>query len=104
MDDTAVCQLCQRAVPSRLITLHHLKPKSRGGRAEHRVPLCKTCHKMVHATFENRELDKSLADVEVLRNHPKLAAFMAWIVKQSPERDFRTAASNQRGGKRKRRR
>lgn len=102
--ETEVCQLCQREVPRRLITLHHLKPKSRGGKAEHRVPLCKPCHKQIHATFDNRTLDKSLDDLAALRQHPAMAAFMAWIVKQSPHRTFSTVISDKHPHARRRKR
>ena len=93
-DQTAECQLCGRSVPKRLITLHHLKPKSRGGTAEDRVPLCKPCHKQVHAMFDNRTLERELADLPALRRHPAMEAFMKWIVKQSPHRNFKVAVSN----------
>jgi 5-methylcytosine-specific restriction endonuclease McrA len=58
--DTAVCELCRRHVPRRLITQHHVKPKSEGGKHSHKTPLCKPCHKQVHATFSNKELAKAL--------------------------------------------
>jgi 5-methylcytosine-specific restriction endonuclease McrA len=48
--DWQPCSLCERLVPADLITLHHLKPRERGGKAEHRTPLCKPCHKQLHAT------------------------------------------------------
>lgn len=89
----AICALCERCVPRRLITLHHLKPKSRGGKAEHRVPLCRPCHKQIHATFDNRTLERSLADLSSLRAHPLLETFLRWIVKQAPDRNFKTAVS-----------
>ena len=91
--EVARCDLCHRMVPKRLITLHHLKPKSLGGRAEHRVPMCRPCHKQVHATFGNRTLDRELADLDRLRQHPLLEAFMKWIRKQSPDRNFKTTTA-----------
>lgn len=93
------CALCQRAVPRKLITLHHLKPKSRGGTAEHRVPLCKPCHKQIHATFDNRTLDKELAALDRLREHPLLGPFLKWIRKQSPDRNFTTAIAGAHPGR-----
>ena len=82
------CALCRRAVPGRLITLHHLKPKSRGGGAEVRVPTCRTCHKQVHASFTNKELDEGFDSVAALRDSPRLAGFVRWIAKQKPDRTF----------------
>jgi len=92
--DTAVCELCRRHVPRRLITQHHVKPKSEGGRHSHKTPLCKPCHKQVHATFSNKELAKLYDDMEALRNAESLQPFLKWIAKQKPDRNFRTVMSN----------
>src|SRR4051812_32164898 len=47
--DWQACTLCGREVPKSLITLHHLTPKQRGGKSEHRTAMCKPCHKQLHA-------------------------------------------------------
>ena len=88
------CALCERLVPSHLITLHHLKPRERGGRAEHRTPLCKPCHKQLHATYSNKELDKGLDSLASLRQAPELQLFLNWIRKQKPDRNFQTTMAN----------
>jgi hypothetical protein len=92
--DWQSCSLCQRLVPPDLITLHHLKPKERGGRAEHRTPLCKPCHKQLHATYSNKRLDQELASIASLRQAPELQPFLTWIQKQKPDRNFRTLMSH----------
>jgi len=90
-------------VPPSLITLHHLLPRQKGGRAEDRVPLCRPCHKQIHATFGNSELARMYAGVEALRQAPQLQAYLKWIRKQKTDRVFRTVASKQHpGGKRQR--
>ena len=88
------CALCQRAVPRTLMTLHHLVPRERGGKAEHRTPLCRPCHKQLHATFSNKELERGLDSIEALRGSPSLQPFLKWIRKQKPDRNFRTLTSN----------
>jgi 5-methylcytosine-specific restriction protein A len=80
-----------------MITLHHLKPRQWGGKAHHRTPLCKPCHKQLHAIYLNKELDQRLDSIEALRNAEELQAFLGWIRKQKPGRNFRTIASNSRG-------
>jgi hypothetical protein len=90
------CVICQRDVPGRLITLHPLKPKSRGGGADVRVPTCRTCHKQVHATFTNRELEQSFASLEALRSSERMEEFLAWVRKQKPDRAFRVSTSTAR--------
>lgn len=101
---TQVCALCLREVPAELITLHHLTPKQKGGTADDRVPLCRPCHKQLHATFGNAELAKVYATIEALRAAPQLQAYLKWIRKQKPGRNIRTVMSKEhpRYGRRKR--
>jgi hypothetical protein len=99
---TARCALCHREVPAGLITLHHLHPKSRGGKAEQRVALCKPCHKQLHAMFSNVELEKVYPTLEALRKAPQLQPFLKWIRKQKPDRNFRTVQSNRHPNSRRR--
>src|SRR4051812_14604772 len=91
---TARCALCGRDVPTELITLHHLHPKSRGGKAEQRIPLCKPCHKQLHAMFSNIELERLYPTIGSLRKAPRLQPFLKWIRKQKPGRNFRTVRSS----------
>ena len=99
------CRLCDREVPRDMITLHHLKPKEKGGKAEHRTPLCRPCHKQLHAVYSNTTLARSLDRIELLKTAPELQAFLGWIRKQKPDRNFRTVMSNGHpGSKRSRRR
>ncbi len=74
-------------MPKRLITLHHLKPKSRGGGPEVRVPACKPCHKTIHATFTNKQLAADYTTLESLRTAPELTGFLKFIRKQRPEKN-----------------
>lgn len=89
------CALCHRHVPPELMTLHHLKPKEKGGKAEHRTPLCKPCHKQLHAMFSNAELADLYTSLDLLRTVPQLQPFLKWIRKQKPDRNIRTRVSNQ---------
>jgi 5-methylcytosine-specific restriction protein A len=89
-----ICALCQRQVPPRLITLHHLKPKQKGGTAAHRTPLCRPCHKQLHATFSNNDLARLYDTIDGLRAAPLLQPFLKWIRKQKPDRNFRTTPSS----------
>jgi len=89
-----VCELCGREVPRGMLTLHHLVPRERGGRAEHRTPLCRPCHKQLHATFSNKELEKGYGTIESLREAAVLQPFLQWIRKQKADRNFRTLTAN----------
>jgi 5-methylcytosine-specific restriction protein A len=72
----SVCLLCGRVVPPTLITLHHLLPKQKDGKADDRVPLCRPCHKQIHATFGNTELARVYKDLDALRAAPQLQPFL----------------------------
>src|SRR3954451_20149629 len=91
---TRQCGLCGRDVPASLITLHHLTPKEKGGKAEHRTPLCRPCHKQLHATYSNTELARLYPSLDALKAAPELQAFLKWIRKQKADRNFRTVLSN----------
>lgn len=93
-DESAVCTLCCRVVPAHLISQHHLLPKQKGGTAGGRVPLCKPCHKQIHATFTNGDLARMYTSIELLRAAPELQPFLKWICKQKADRNFRTVTSN----------
>src|SRR5262245_28858776 len=93
-EQVCVCLLCGRVVPRELITLHHLLPRQKGGKADDRVPLCRPCHKQIHATFGNGQLATTYTDLNVLRQAAELQPFLKWIRKQKPDRNFRTVTSN----------
>ena len=101
--ETIPCRLCLRDVPSGLITLHHLLPKEKGGKAEDRTPLCRPCHKQLHAVFSNADLAKHYATIEALQAAPLLQPFLKWIRKQRPDRTFATTMSHSHPRKRRRR-
>ena len=98
------CSLCEREVPREMITLHHLRPREKGGKAEHRTPLCRPCHKQLHAVFSNADLARSLDSIERLWAEPMLQPFLKWIRKQKPDRNFRTVLSDVHPHARRRRR
>jgi 5-methylcytosine-specific restriction enzyme A len=100
--DSPKCALCERAVPASLITLHHLLPKEHGGGADDRLPFCKPCHKQIHAVFSNKQLAEQYHTVELLRQAPELATFLAWIRRQKPDRNFRTMTAADHPKRRKR--
>jgi hypothetical protein len=43
------------------------------------------CHRMIHRVFSERELAGPYADPEVVRGHPDIARFIAWVRRQPPE-------------------
>jgi len=91
-EDGLTCFLCGRPIGSR-VQWHHLVPKSRGGHET--APVHPICHKAIHATLTNKELERSYADPEKLRAHPEIARFIAWVSGKEP--DFHAPTRRRKG-------
>lgn len=87
MPDTAppTCPLCLRPIPPDVPqSLHHLIPRSRGGKGGPTVLLHDICHKEIHAALSETDLARHYTTVAALRAHPRLARFAAWVAKRPP--------------------
>ncbi len=51
--------------------------------------LCRPCHKTVHATFTEKELERDYATVEALCEAEELRGWIGWIRKRKPGRRIR---------------
>jgi hypothetical protein len=85
------CELCGRRV--RGITRHHLVPRSRARKVRKRkkrnrpdrrelertVDLCGPCHRNVHVSLSNGDLERGYDSVEALKEHPGVRRFTEWI-------------------------
>ena len=78
----AACFLCGRPLGAK-VQWHHVVPKSRGGRDT--APVHPICHKTIHATLTNKEIERGYASAEALRAHPEIAKFVAWISDKNPD-------------------
>lgn len=76
------CFLCGRPLGTR-VEWHHPVPKSKGGRET--VPIHPICHRIVHATFDNKALAAAFATPETLRAHPDIARFLDWVRDKPPD-------------------
>ncbi len=76
------CFLCERPLGAR-VEWHHPVPKSRGGRET--APVHPICHRTIHKTLSNKELERVYSTPEALRAHPELARFIAWIANKDPD-------------------
>jgi 5-methylcytosine-specific restriction endonuclease McrA len=87
-ESDGVCGLCGRVVERR--TRHHLIPRSRHtnkrvkksfSREElnRTVPLCAACHRQIHRTLTEKELEREYNTVEALLSHPDISRFVRWI-------------------------
>lgn len=75
-----ICELCGRPVPK--TTRHHLIPREEGGRLFATAQLCPTCHKQLHALYDNRTLAENYATIAALRQDPAVARYLRWVRRQ----------------------
>lgn len=92
-----VCELCRREMGE--VTKHHLIPRTRHKNKKNKkdfarddvksrlVDLCRPCHKQIHTTLTNKELERHYNTLDALRSHPDIQQFCAWIAKR-PEGTF----------------
>jgi 5-methylcytosine-specific restriction enzyme A len=91
------CRLCERRFEdASSLTDHHLLPRAEGGKTEHIADFCRLCHSTVHATFSNRTLADSYANVEALKAAPELQGYLKWVRRQDPGARFKTRTRKDR--------
>ena len=57
-------------------------PKSRGGKVT--ATICRDCHRAIHATFSNKELERTYHTAEALLAHDAFRRMIAFIARQDP--------------------
>ncbi len=80
--DPVACRLCGRPITPAHLDLHHLVPKSQGGRET--VPLHRICHRQIHALLTEKELARDYPTIDDLLAHSDISRFVAWI-RSKPE-------------------
>ena len=86
MSQPPLCPLCLRPIPDGVPqSLHHLVPRSKGGKGGETVLLHHICHKEVHAALSEADLARKFNTVDLLQGHPRLAMFLHWVAKRPPE-------------------
>ena len=99
---SGACELCGRIVQR--LTRHHLVPRTRhknkrnkktfDRREIHRtVGLCSPCHRHVHVSIPNKDLEREYNTLEALKVHPDVERFVEWV----RGKPHGTAASARRG-------
>lgn len=80
--EPVACRLCGRPIETSQLDLHHLIPKSQGGRET--VPLHRICHRQIHALLTEKELARDYPTVTQLLAHAGIARFVDWV-RRKPE-------------------
>ena len=96
-----LCPLCNRElIPGPSIDEHHLMPKTFKGKEK--VTLHKICHRKIHATFTERELQHYYHTIDRLLENEHIRKFVKWVAKKDPEFYEKTKETRERKGKRRR--
>lgn len=91
LENAGVCELCARVVEKR--ARHHLIPRTRHGNKRVKrlwsreelnrtVPLCSGCHRQIHRSLTEKDLEREYNTVEALLSHPEVSRFVDWISKK----------------------
>lgn len=84
------CELCGRDTRT---TEHHLVPRARRRKERERfgdvAQICRDCHTVIHATWDNKSLARDYASIDRLRAAPELQRYLKWIRKQPGSVRFR---------------
>ena len=88
------CPICLHDYSRKQLTRHHLIPKSRKGRVVELV--CKPCHKQIHATFNEKELERSYDTIEKLIVAEEFVPWVKWIRRRKPTRKIQVRRNKRR--------
>ncbi len=82
-----ICVICERELGhEKIISKHHLIPKSVGGRHSPTILIHNICHQKIHSVFSEKQLRDEYHTVENLRNHEAIKKFIKWVAKK--DKDF----------------
>lgn len=95
LQEGITCPACERE--SGDVSEHHLIPKSYGGKDT--VTLCHSCHRQIHALFDNSRLASDLNSLDKLLKTPEFSRYVKWARKQNPDKRFKVRASKQKSRK-----
>jgi DNA repair exonuclease SbcCD ATPase subunit len=94
------CPICGRELGTVNVDKHHLVPKTHGGKEKFLIH--KICHRKIHATFTEKELEKQYHTWAELLTHPEMKKFVAWVQKKPSDYYSGSDETQVRNGKRRR--
>jgi hypothetical protein len=100
-DYKGACPICDRDMydDGKSINRHHFIPKSRGGKEQFFTHTL--CHNMIHSLWTEKQLEMEYSDATIIKEHPEMQTFIAWVKKKDPLFYIKTKDSNSRKAKRK---
>lgn len=96
------CKICGRELGTENIDKHHLMPKTFKGKSDNTnlIPLHKICHRFLHATISEREMQHYYHTAERILEREEIQRFVKWVSKKPPEYYSGTDESKDRRGRR----
>ena len=95
-----LCPICKRTLGTINVDRHHLVPKTHGGKEMFEIH--KICHRKIHATFTEKELEKKFHTWEELTSNEEIKKFVEWVQKKPSEYYDGSNETQARNAKRRR--
>jgi len=76
--DREICPICKRSIQTHNMTVHHWKPQCKGGKEEHTMRICETCHQTLHFIIPLEEVEKYKTP-EQLKENWIYRIYIEWI-------------------------
>jgi len=73
------CPLCDRGMPKKERSKHHLIPVSESSPRGKKAIIHRVCHVKIHSLFTEEELALKYNTIEKLKEHPEMQKFIKWI-------------------------
>lgn len=78
--------MCKRdLIKGPSVNEHHFIPKSKGGKAEDKILIHRSCHDFLHKRFTENELARVYNTPEKCLEDEDVIKYMKWIQKKDPE-------------------
>jgi hypothetical protein len=80
----AICPLCNRHMPAKERSSHHLIPVAEESDNSKRETIHRICHIKIHSLFTEEELALKYNSIEKLKEHEEIKKFIKWL-KNKPD-------------------
>ena len=80
--DENKCPLCERQMPDKEKSKHHLIPCAEGGTHGKKAVIHRICHVKIHSLFTEEELAKNYNTIDKLKEHTDIIKFIKWVSKK----------------------
>lgn len=103
-DNIEQCVICGREFSEDESSwdLHHLIPKSKGGKDSELIKIHRICHNTIHSTWAENELKRYYHTVERITSDDRMQKFIKWVRRKPSDFYVKTKDTSRRRNKRRR--